>query len=109
MIRPYINKKDRAESWAKYRNYAESIHHIIATSIWWANVEQNKIALLDNFHIAHHRIYWNLPPDEQLKQRIRVNWKALNDKFIKDLEWIIDMDDKYIYKEGIRIKNKCLL
>lgn len=104
MTRPYINKKDREDHGAKYRNYSESIHHILATSIGWANIEQNKIELFDNLHIAHHRLYGNLPPDRQLQQRLRINGKVLTDEAIQWLKELLAKDDIYWYKNWVRVK-----
>lgn len=104
MYRPYINKQDRAEHWAKYKNYAQSIHHILATSIGWANIDENKIQLFDNLHVAHHRMYGNLPPHKQIEQWLKINWKVLSPSVYEHIQNILANEEEYRYKDGVRVK-----
>lgn len=104
MHRPYINKEDRKENGAKYRNYNESVHHIVATSIGWANINENKIHLFDNLHIAHHRVYGNLPPHKQIEQRLKINGKVLSPSIYEHIQDILANDDKYRYKDWVRVR-----
>jgi hypothetical protein len=72
-----IMKKDRYELFNK--------HHLIPTSKWWLNVEDNILKIPVQIHNAIHLLFQNKRPDEQIKQLLKLN----SDVLTEDFKWRI--------------------
>lgn len=95
--RPHINRSDTIT------NRLETKHHIVPTSRWGSNAENNKIMLYENIHNSLHSLYWNATPKEQIIQRLKINERALWE-FRKDIyDLLKEEDDRYYYKNGILV------
>lgn len=77
-----------------------SIHHLIPTSRWWENVDQNKQSLRDTKHVNLHRFYCNATPAEQLFEVLAINYKVWDDRFVNDIIKVLDAHFDNYYKEG---------
>lgn len=76
-----------------------SIHHLIPTSRWWQNVDDNKQILKDTSHVNLHRYFNNATPVEELYNILVVNYKVWNTKFTDDIIKVLDTHFDDYYKE----------
>jgi hypothetical protein len=102
MSLPYINNNDL---WKVSRKYEETTHHILAKFMGWTNSKENLIKLFDPVHKSYHRLFGTAEIQEVLLQILKINWKALNEEFINDINNIIKESDKrYYYKNGVYLE-----
>jgi len=79
-------------------------HHIIPKSLWWTNHNDNIERKRDIKHRAHHLLYDNKLPHEQIWQIIDLTWKAFDKCFSDDIQSVVnDYDVEAIYNK------KCIL
>ena len=76
-----------------------SIHHLIPSSRWGANVDDNKQLLKDTSHVNLHRYFSNSTPAEELYNVLATNKKVRNDSFVKDLIEVLDKYFDNYYKD----------
>lgn len=76
-----------------------SVHHLIPTSRWWQNVDDNKQLLKDTTHVNLHRYFNNSTPVEELYNILAINKKVRNDKFVNDILKVLDEHFDDYYKE----------
>ncbi len=99
---PYINNNDRGRISTKYD---ETTHHILAKFSWGKNTKDNMIKLFDPLHKAYHRLFGTEEIKDVLVQILKINWQALNNEFLEDINKIIKESDKdYYYKNGIYLE-----
>lgn len=98
-FRPYINS---AEDTKKRR--PEDIHHIVPSSRNKDGRNWPTIVLYQDLHKAYHRVFGNALFQEALEQMLHINAPALSDKYKKDLIEVMQMQDEYVYKDGLYIK-----
>ena len=76
-----------------------SVHHLIPTSRWWQNVDDNKQILKDTTHVNLHRYFNNSTPAEELYNILATNRKVRNDKFSNEILKVLDNNFDNYYKE----------
>lgn len=76
-----------------------SIHHLIPTSRWGENTDQNKQQLKDTTHVNLHRYFNNSTPAEQLFNILATNKKVRNDNFTNEIIKVLDKYFDNYYKE----------
>ena len=76
-----------------------SIHHLIPTSRWGENTDQNKQLLKDTVHVNLHRYFNNATPAEELFNVLAVNYKVWDNSFANDLIKVLDSHFDNYYKE----------
>lgn len=76
-----------------------SVHHLIPTSRWWQNVDDNKQLLKDTAHVNLHRYFNNSTPAEELFNILATNKKVRNDKFVDEILKVLDSNFDNYYKE----------
>lgn len=101
ILLPYLNDED---FWHQKTGRKQTRHHIVPSSRCDKWSDNKTIKLYENLHNAFHRVFWNAIFQEQLEQLLKINWPVLSDKYKKDIQEILEMDDKYVYRNGIRIK-----
>jgi len=104
-FRPYINNKDRISNWAKPKSHSTNRHHPACRSRVEKESQNHTIELFELIiHRPFHQVFGNGLFQENLEQLIRIQWWVLSDKYKKDLLEVINMQDNYVYKDGLYIK-----
>lgn len=84
------------------RSNIKTKHHIVPKSRSWTNKENNIIHISDHVHAAFHRVFANKMPHEQFAQLLSINWTALRDEFVQQINEILDYSEReYFYKNGV--------
>lgn len=76
-----------------------SVHHLIPTSRWGQNVDDNKQLLRDTVHVNLHRYFNNSTPAEEIYNILATNHKVRNDKFVNEIIKVLDANFDNYYKE----------
>lgn len=82
--------------WKREKIYTH--HHLLPTSVWWANIPKNIELIPDNKHRAIHQLFENQMIAKQLITTINISSKALRED-VK--QWLLetlnerDIDDPY--------------
>jgi len=100
--RPYIHLEDRLHNGGSYKSESHNRHHIISRSLWGNNHSNNIITIKETVHDSINGLFGNWWPKEQQQQLLLINHTALSNLVKEKLYELIDIDDKYRYKDGVR-------
>lgn len=103
-FRPYINKNDREQNFGSERDWISDKHHIIPSSRNVNGRNWPTIELYQTLHRSYHRLFGNAVFQEALAQMLKINWPVLSNRYKRDIEEIMNMNNEYVYKDWIRIK-----
>lgn len=103
-FRPYINNQDREENWGRPRLRTSDNHHIAPSSRTYNWKDWPTIELYQTIHRAYHRLFWNAIFQEAIEQLLKINWFILTERYKKDIQEVMNMNDDYVYKNWVRIK-----
>ena len=82
-------------------------HHIIPTSKWWTNIDENIQKIPVQIHNAIHLLFQNKTPAEQIKALIKLNSKVLTEDFKSRIKEIINLaNEEWIYINWVYIPKK---
>lgn len=95
-IIPYLNSDESVKV-----TWIENVHHIVPKKEGGTSHTNNKIKLYTSVHEALHRLFWTLPPHEQIKRIIDIAWTALQENFKWEIHRATDKSQWYIYKNWI--------
>jgi len=80
-------------------------HHIIPRSQETdeinPHVEDNVVKMERDLHSAHHLLYKNKTPQEQLKQFLEGHWKVISHETRTRLALIMSMSPRDFYNESV--------
>ena len=73
-------------------------HHRIPKELWWTNYRANMEDKRRAEHIAHHTLFNNKPPHEQILQIVDTTGKAFNQVMRHQIIEVVDsFDIEYMY------------
>lgn len=80
-------------------------HHILPSSRWGSNVNENLVRLPENLHVNLHRLFWNKTPVEQVEMILSISEPALKNEWKRTIREVLHVEKEYVYRYWVLVPN----